>query len=479
MSAPSAKATEVYPVVRGEANRFGRVREIPDERLACPGSLISLGAREGYPADSISGVLTMRLTAESILVAAAALTACAPKQAAPTCAVAQASSAASSQLVSGNTQFALDLIGPVTSAAQGNSFFSPYSISSALAMVSAGAAGETATQLWTTLGLPGSAADPTTAGVAFANLDCQVRGDGNSAGNQLNLANAVYGQQGFPFDPSYLKILGTDYGAPLQIEDFESDSAKAIQDINGWVSGQTEGKIPQLVSSADVNTGTRLLLVNAIYFKGSWRTRFDPSATQAQPFLANDTAETSVQTMSALVPDAGYATGDGFAIAELPYTGSDLAMDIVLPSGDGGLAALEAQLDGGAVLASLTALRVENLQMSLPRFQIAQTIGLIPVLEGLGIEDAFSSSADFSGIDGAHDLFVSSVIHEAVVEVDETGSTAAAATAVAVGTDAVQEPQSIPFVVDHPFLFFIRDVPSGTILFAGHVEDPSVIPAAN
>jgi serpin B len=172
----------------------------------------------------------MRLTAESIIVAAvAALTACAPKQAAPTCAVAAASSAVSSQLVNGNIQFAVQLIPSVTSAAQGNSFFSPYSISSALAMVSAGASGETATQLWTTLGLPGSAADPSTAGVAFANLDCQVRGDGNSAGNQLNLANAVYGQQGFPFETAYLKILSADYGAPLQTEDFESDPPKPFR----------------------------------------------------------------------------------------------------------------------------------------------------------------------------------------------------------------------------------------------------------
>src|SRR5580704_15867440 len=157
----------------------------------------------------------MRLTAESIIVAVACA-ACAPKQAAPTCAVSQAGAAVSAQLVSGNSQFALELITPVTSAAQGNSFFSPYSISSALAMVSAGANGDTATQLWTTLGLPGSPGDPSTAGVAFANLDCQVRGDGNSAGNQLNLANAVYGQQGFAFVAGFLKILDTDYGAPLQ-----------------------------------------------------------------------------------------------------------------------------------------------------------------------------------------------------------------------------------------------------------------------
>ncbi len=346
-------------------------------------------------------------------------------------------------------------------------------------MVAAGASGDTATQLWTTLGLPGSPGDPGTAGTAFANLDCTVRSDGNAGGNQLNLANAVYGQKGFSFEAAFLKILDTDYGAPLQTEDFENDSAQAIQDINGWVSGQTDGKIPQLVSPASVNSDTRLMLVNAIYFKGSWRTRFDPADTRAEPFLANDATATSVQTMNALVPDAGYATGQGFAVAELPYTGGQIAMDIVLPSGDGGLAALEAQLDGGAVLQALGSMRVENLQMALPKFQVSQTIDLIPVLEGLGIEDAFSPAADFSGIDGAHDLAVSSVVHEAVVEVDETGSVAAAATEVGVGASIATEPTSIYFTVDHPFLFFIRDLPTGTILFAGQVEDPSVVPPSS
>ena len=420
----------------------------------------------------------MRVRAKLVaVIAVVTLAACAPTKAAPTCGVPAGSAATSAQLVSGNTQLALALVPPVTQAAQGNAFFSPYSISSALAMVAAGANGDTATQFWATLGLPGSPGDPTTAAVAFANLDCAIRTDGNSSGNQLNLANAVYGQQGFPFEAAFLKILDTDYGAPLQTEDFEGDSSKAIQDINGWVSAQTEGKIPQLVSPASVNSDTRLMLVNAIYFKGSWRTSFDPAETQAEQFLANDTTETSVQTMSALLPDAGYAAGQGFAVAELPYTGNDLAMDIVLPNGDGGLAALAAQLDGGAVLAALASLRVANLQMALPKFQISQTIDLIPVLEGLGIEDAFSSAADFSGIDGSRDLSVSSVIHQAVVEVDETGSTAAAATEVGVGTNAVGVgPTSILFTVDRPFLFFIRDLPTGTILFAGQVEDPSVIP---
>jgi len=409
----------------------------------------------------------------SVLMVAVAVSACAPKQGAPTCDVAAGSAVTASQLASGNAAFALQMIPPVTRAAQGNAFFSPYSISSALAMAAAGAKGDTAAQFWSTLGLPGTSGDPSTAAVAFANLDCRIRTDGNSSGNQVNLANAVYGQKGFPFEAGYLSLLNTDYGAPLQTEDFENDPAKAIQDINGWVSDETAGKIPQLVSPADVDDSTRLLLVNAIYFKGAWRTRFDPNLTQAAPFLVNDSAETGVQTMNALVPDVGYATGSGFAVAELPYTGGELAMDIVLPNGDGGLAALEAQLDGGAVLAALGSLRVANLQISLPKFSISQTIDLVPVLEGLGTEDAFTPAADFSGIDGAHDLDISAVVHQAVVDVDETGSTAAAATAVIIGTNAVAVPTSIPFTVDHPFLFFIRDLPSGTILFAGHVEDPS------
>ena len=253
-------------------------------------------------------------------------------------------------------------------------------------------------------------------------------------------------------------FLDTDYGAPLQTEDFEGDASKAIGDINAWVSAQTEGKIPEPVSPASVNSDTRLMLVNAIYFKGSWRTRFDPADTQAEQFLANDATATSVQTMSALVPDAGYAAGPGFAVAELPYTGNDLAMDIVLPSGDGGLAALEAQLDGGAVLAALGSLRVANLQMALPKFQISQTIDLIPVLEGLGIEHArqrlrFPASTA-RATSPSRRLSTRRWSRWTRPAAPRPPRPRWAWTAIGI------EPTSIPFTVDHPFLFFIRDLPT-------------------
>jgi len=414
---------------------------------------------------------TMRrtiLTAE--LAALLGSPACGGPPAPATCSVASGDPAATSQLESGNRDFALALYGPITGAANGNAFFSPYSISSALAMIAAGANGTTASQLWSVLGLPGSAGDGMTAGVAFANLDCAVRTDGSSNGNQLNLANAVYGQKGFAFEKSFMTLLSADYGAPLRTEDFEGDPTGATSDINGWVSQETDGKIPTLLSPGIIDAATRLVLVNAIYFKGHWATQFNPMETENAPFTTAAGAQVSVPTMeNYYVTPASYAATADYAVAELPYTGGQVAMDIVLPSGDAGLAAVEAELDGGAFLAGLSP---RALQVFLPRFQISQSIELIPTLEGLGIQDAFNpATADFSGMDGARDLVIGFVVHQAVISVDETGSTAAAATAG--GAVTLSANIGLPFIVDHPFLFFIRDLPTSTILFAGQIDDPS------
>ncbi len=346
----------------------------------------------------------------------------------PTCGVGNGDPAATAQLERGNSNFAFALYGPITQAANGNAFFSPYSISSALSMIAAGANGATASQLWSALGLPGGSGAATTAGVAGANVDCAVRTNGNSDGNQLDLANAVDGQKGWAFEKAYLTLLSTDYGAPLRSEDFETDPSLATSDINGWVSQETEGKIPQLLSPGVIDTSTRLVLVNAIYFKGHWATQFDPQATENALFTTAAGTKIMVPTLeNYYVRPASYAVATDFTVAELPYTGGKVAMDIVLPSGDAGLATVEAELDGGAFLDGLAPAALE---VYLPRFQISQSIGLIPTLQGLGIQDAFDpTSADLSGMDGARDLFVGFVVHQAVISVDETGTTAAAATA--------------------------------------------------
>jgi serine protease inhibitor len=392
-------------------------------------------------------------------------------QAPAACQVPHADSVAQS-LVAANTSFAVDFYRPAVGAvgAGQNAVLSPYSASATLTMVDVGAAGETATQLRTTLHLPDSG---TNIAPAFAAVACQDATDGSSAGNQLLIANSLWGQKGKTFQAQFLSVLSGGYGAPLQQVDFSGNPGASASSINQWVSKETNAKIPALLQPGDVTSATALVLVDAIYFDGVWDVGFDPNDTSPRPFTLSDGTLASVPTMSGTVNlgmGSAMLASQPLSVYELPYKGRSLAMDFLLPSGS--LSDLEASLTSDALVGALAAVGTPSqASLQLPKFAFSTRLGLNPVLAGMGMPDLFDpTKADLSGIDGQKDLYVSAVVQEALIEVDEQGTVAAAATASGVGGLVVIEPQSV--AIDHPFLFLIRDTTNGSILFVGRVEDP-------
>lgn len=408
-----------------------------------------------------------------VLVAAAAWGCTGDKAQAPAaCQVPHADSAAQS-LVAANTSFAVDFYRPAVGAigAGQNAVLSPYSASATLTMVDVGAAGETATQLRTTLHLPDSGSN---IAPAFAAVTCQDATDGSSTGNQLLIANSLWGQKGRTFEAQFLSVLSGGYGAPLQQVDFSGNPDASASSINQWVSMETDAKIPALLQPGDVTRATAFVLVDAIYFNGVWDVGFDPNDTSPRSFTLSDGTLASVPTMSGTVNlgmGSAMLANKPLSVYELPYKGRSLAMDFLLPSGS--LSDLEASLTSDALVGALAAVGTPSqVNLQLPKFAFSTRLGLNAVLAGMGLPDLFDpTKADLSGIDGQKDLYVSTVVQEAVIEVDEQGTVAAAATAAsgAIGL-VVIEPQSV--AIDHPFLFLIRDTTNGSILFMGRVEDP-------
>jgi serpin B len=377
-------------------------------------------------------------------------------------------------LVEGNTAFAFDLYQALRSSS-GNLVYSPYSISLAFAMAYGGAGGETASQIAQVLhySLPQDQFHP-----AFDALDlelaqraAQATGVTPSERFSLNIANALWGQSGWSFLPKFLDLLAADYGAGMRLVDFQKSPESARQQINNWVSDQTQRKILNLVPEGAIDTSTRLVLVNAIYYKAFWEYAFDPSRTGNEPFNLVDGSTVSVPMMSNEGQETlAYAAGDGYQAVALPYKGGLTEMVILVPDA-GNFSKFEAALTPAAYQQILAALTPQSVILSMPKFNFDSQYELGDTLSSMGMPDAFlADKADFSGIDGAHDLFISSVIHQAAVAVDEKGTVAAAATAIVMSGAAM--PSGIQLTIDRPFLFFIRDIPSGTILFMGRVLNP-------
>jgi serpin B len=392
------------------------------------------------------------------------------------CDAAQGGSASVQSLAAGDTAFAVAFFPPVVAAAGGhdaNVIVSPYSLSAAMTMADVGAAGETESQIASVLRLPASAAAEAP---AYAALECGEESDGTSNGNTLFIANSVWAQSGASFEPTFESTLATGYDAPLQQVDFAGNPASAAAQVNSWVSDKTEGMIPSLLGEGDVDAKTRLVLADAIYFKGVWANGFDPSKTQPAPFTLQDGSLASVPTMSGTVNAPSRWQAD-LTVVELPYRGGALVMDFMMPTttGSGGLAAFESALTPSSLTATLAGIGTAGqLVLYVPRFSFTSHIELGSVLAGMGITDAFDPMlANFSGMDGAMDLSIHTVVQQAFVEVDEQGTVAAAATAVSScsNCDAVIEPNTIH--LDRPFVFLIRDTRSGGILFMGHVTNPA------
>ncbi|MGM0400603.1 MAG: serpin family protein [Chloroflexota bacterium] len=379
------------------------------------------------------------------------------------------------QRVDGNNAFALDFYRAVRDT-EGNLFYSPYSISSALAMAYAGARGETEGQMAETLryNLSQERLHPAFNALSLAltegeeeEAEKEKEGDAFT----LQIANAVWGQEGYPFLQEYLDVLAKNYGAGIHILDFVQASEEARQTINTWVSEQTNGKIKDLIPQGVIDELTRLILTNAIYFRASWEHPFDEEQTQDGPFHLPDGEEISVPMMRQTAR-FGYTEDEGYQAVELPYVGDRASMVILAPEA-GQFGAFEESLQAQDIESIMADMETKEVALTMPKFSFDARFQLAQQLAEMGMPAAFSpEEADFSGIDGSRELFIQEVLHKAFVSVDETGTEAAAATAVVVGiTSAPTEP--IELTLDQPFIFLIRDMETDTILFMGRVVDPT------
>ena len=387
-------------------------------------------------------------------------------------------------LVAGNSDFAFDLyrelVASDSNLSESNLFFSPHSISLALAMAYAGATGQTMAQISETLNfaLPQERLHP-----AFNTLDLALAS--GSAGNsnedfRLNVANSVWGQADHGFLVEFLDVLAESYGEIVREVDFKCDSEAARILINDWVAGETEDRIRDLIPPNAIDRYTRLVLANAIYFNAAWRYPFDERATVLRPFYELDGSESEVPMMRQQA-SFGYTAGEGYQAVELPYEGGQVAMTILLPD-DGRFSEVEDSLDASLLSETLDGLERQPVRLTMPTFETESAFSLSDTLVQMGMPNAFDDmKAEFAGIDGlsclARDdqcLLISDVLHKAFVSVDEEGTEAAAATAVIIGTTRAVGPNAEPIdlVIDRPFLFTIRHLPTGAVLFVGRVLDP-------
>ena len=371
--------------------------------------------------------------------------------------------------------FALDLLHQADGG--DNLFLSPYSISVALAMTYAGTNGATESQLGSAMhfDLPEAELHP-----AFNALDLTLAGraaevpepDTGEPGDafELSLVNQLFGQTGYPFESPFLDTLALNYGAGMRLLDFQADPETSRSLINDWVEAVTQERIEDLLPPGSISDLTRLVLVNAIYFKASWWAPFEASATTDQPFSLLSGGTVTVPTMHGEL-ETRFGSGDGFAVVDLPYVGEQLTMTLLVPDA-GRFTELRDGLRVETLDAALADLTVHQVTLAVPKFSFRTELDVVPPLQALGVIDAFDPLlADLSGMSTASELYVSGVYHQAFVAVDEAGTEAAAATAVVVGDES--EPPHAELIVERPFLFLIRDRPTGALLFLGQVVDPS------
>jgi serpin B len=375
-------------------------------------------------------------------------------------------------LVEGNSTFAFNLY-QALSEEDGNLFYSPHSLSLALAMTYAGARGETEQQMADTLDffLPQNRLHP-----AFNSLDLELahRGEGaegkDGEGFRLNIVNAIWGQKDYTFLSGFLDLLAENYGAGLRALDFISAPEDSRLTINNWVSDQTEGRIEDLIPPGLIDVLTRLVLTNAIYFNAAWQYPFSEDMTVDGPFYLLDGSEV-IMPMMRRTESFGYAEGSGYQATELLYDGGELSMVILLPQA-GHFEAFEESLDAQQVDEIIGKLETRQVSLTMPKFEFESEFSLKATLSAMGMPIAFSEAADFSGMTGNRELFIADVVHKAFISVDEAGTEAAAATAVLMELTAAPE-APVEVTIDHPFIFLIRDIETGAILFVGRVVNPS------
>lgn len=350
----------------------------------------------------------------------------------------------------------------------GNIFFSPYSMNTAFAMTYEGAKGETAAEIGKVFGFAKTKA------VARANAASLARGLAAAArGAEFAQANSFWAQQEYKFLPDYVKAISGSYGAEAHSVNFASDAEGARQGINAWTEGKTKGKIKDLFAQGALNALTRLVLVNAVYFKGQWTAAFDKARTADAEFTLNSGTKIKAPLMTfAEDQDLEYGSAPGLQTLRLPYKGGSLALLAVLPKDKKAFAELERGLTPAKLAQLRKGLSQQKVKVFLPRFTFSASYQLNSALAELGMPAAFTDAADFSGMDGTKKLFIQKAVHKAFVEVNEEGTEAAAATGVAMGLKSMPAFDIPEFRADRPFLFFIEDTKTGLVLFMGRMEDP-------
>jgi serpin B len=383
------------------------------------------------------------------------------------------------ELAAGNNAFAFDLYQALSDGEE-NLFFSPYSISQALAMTYAGARSETEQQMADTLhfALPQERLHP-----AFNALDLELASrsqvstgatpeeETEEVAFELHIANAVWGQEGYSFLPEYLDLLGQNYGAGIRLVDFAQDGV--VEAMNDWANEETRGRISNIVDN--IQPDTKLLIANAVYFNALWYLPFDEEDTIEEAFYLLGGSEAKVPMMHQTA-SFRYTDGDGYQAIELPYLGKAVAMVILLPEADR-FHEIEDRLTSEWMEIVFRDLSKREVILSMPKFGFeAPKILLRGVLSSMGMPDFFSDSADLSGMDGTRELKFDEIMHKAFIEVNEQRTEAAAVTVSTViekGVEMATPPPPVVMKIDRPFIFLIRDIETDALLFVGRVVDPT------
>ena len=370
-------------------------------------------------------------------------------------------------MAQGNNAFALDLYNQIRKAQPGNIFFSPYSLRSALALCYAGARGEVAQAMAKALRFPD---DQAKMNQAYGSLTEYLLEAGNTEQQRLAIANALWVHKAINLLKPYQEAAAKYYRAKVANLDFGNEPA-ARETINAWVAEQTRQMIKDLIPPGLLSPGTPLVITNAIFFLGKWQSPFKPANTSDQFFFLDQGGQVKTPLMQRTA-SYDYAADNLCQAVDLPYRDGKLSMLVLLPHHNVKLSQLEAQLDPKRLQGLLSRMRYEKVDLSLPRFKSASSLRLDSALRSLGLDKAFGV-ADFAGITGKPDLVIGAVLHKARVEVEETGTKAAAATAAVVAATAMPDPEMPEvFRADHPFLYLIRDQITGTILFMGRLTKP-------
>ena len=377
-------------------------------------------------------------------------------------------------------RFAFDLYDRLREES-GNQFLSPFSIAVCLAMGGAGARGETARQIFEALHLP---ADDERLHTALGDLIRRLSQEREGRAYRMEIADSFWGQTGYGFFDAYLDLIRTRYEGELHEVDFAQEPESARLEINRWVEEKTQGRIRDVMSPGMMHPLLRLVLVNAIYFKGAWAVPFEESSTQFAPFMTESGGYVEAAMMNR-TGDVGYFEDDDVQAIDLPYQGISkslspyvqdlLSMTVFLPRKTDGLRAFEKSLDADRFMRALNGLERLEVELFLPKFRLESEFELGGTLRAMGIRDAFAmGTADFSGMADREDLAISEMIHKSFVDVNEAGTEAAAATMSGLLGRAVnfEAPPPVVFRADHPFLFLIREVETASILFLGRVDSP-------